>query len=194
MHDHIQSSYLESLNILGDFCSHGENFEKTVEIAEIIAECFRNQNKVIIAGNGGSACDAMHFAEELTGKFRQDRRPLPAIGLTDPAHITAVGNDFGFDFVFERSVEAYGQKGDIFIGITTSGNSPNILKAVEASKRKGMKTIALLGRDGGVLKGMADYEFLVPAKTSDRVQEVHMTILHIIIEGVERRLFPENYT
>jgi D-sedoheptulose 7-phosphate isomerase len=193
MQDHIKISFFESLTILRDFCSNEDHLKTTAQCVALIAECFQRNNKVIIAGNGGSACDAMHFAEEFTGKFRDDRKPLPVIGLTDPAHITACANDFGFEFVFARSIEAFGQKGDIFIGLSTSGNSPNIIKAMESSQKKGLKTIALLGRDGGKLLGQADYEFIVPAKTSDRAQEVHMTILHIIIEGVERQLFPENY-
>jgi len=189
----IRASYFESLKILNGFCENAENIDKTERISEVIAASFKNGGKVIIAGNGGSACDAMHFAEEFTGRFRKDRAPLPVIGLTDPAHITAVGNDYGFDDIFSRSVEAHGLKNDVFIGISTSGNSPNIIKAVEKSKSRGLKTIALLGRDGGKLKGECDYEFIIPAATSDRVQEVHMIILHIIIEGVERILFPEIY-
>jgi D-sedoheptulose 7-phosphate isomerase len=149
--------------------------------------------KVLIAGNGGSNCDALHFAEEFTGRFRGNRRALPAIAISDSSHITCVGNDYGFDYVFSRGVEAYGKEGDLFIGISTSGNSPNIIKAVEAAKEMGMKTVALLGKDGGKLKGMCDYEFIIPGVTSDRIQEIHMMILHIIIEGVERIMFPENY-
>jgi D-sedoheptulose 7-phosphate isomerase len=193
MEDRIKASFEESLNLLKDFCDHQENFKKTLEISKLIANAFKKDNKVIIAGNGGSACDAIHFAQEFTGRFRKDRKSLPVISLTDPAHITAVANDLGFENVFSRGIEAYGQKGDIFIGLSTSGNSLNVLKAVEIARKKGLKTIALLGRDGGQLKGKADFEFIIPGKTADKVQEVHMTILHIIIEGVERLLFPENY-
>ena len=193
MFNAIQDSYLESLKILQDFCLNPDNFNQTKEIAELLKKTFDGGFKVMIAGNGGSACDAMHFAEEFTGKFRKDRKPLPVIGLTDPAHITAVGNDFGFDEVFARSIEAYGKAGDVFIGITTSGNSPNIIKACEKAREMQIKTIGLLGRDGGKLKGQCDFEFIIPGKTSDKVQELHMTILHIIIESTERLLFPENY-
>jgi D-sedoheptulose 7-phosphate isomerase len=193
MEDLIKSSYLESLKILSDFCANPDNFKRTDEIAEMIAATFRRGGKVIIAGNGGSACDAMHFAEEFTGRFRNDRKALPVIGLNDPAHITAVANDWGFDRIFARGVEAYGQRGDAFIGISTSGNSQNVIKAVETAHKIGLTTIALLGKDGGKLKGTADFEFIIPAHTADKAQEVHMTILHIIIEGVERILFPENY-
>jgi D-sedoheptulose 7-phosphate isomerase len=193
MDDQIKSSFLESLKILGDFCANPENFKKTSQISKVIADTFKEGKKVIIAGNGGSACDAMHFTEEFTGRFRKDRKSLPVIGLTDPAHITAVANDWGFDRVFARGVEAYGQKGDIFIGLSTSGNSPNVIKAIETARKNGLVTLTLLGKDGGKLKGMADFEFIIPGKTADKAQEVHMTILHIIIEGVERILFPENY-
>jgi D-sedoheptulose 7-phosphate isomerase len=193
MDQSIKASFLTSLELLKDFCRDEENFSKTEEISILLAAAFNNQNKAMIAGNGGSACDAMHFAEEFTGKFRADRRPLPVIAFTDPAHITAVGNDFGFEDVFSRSVEAHGQKGDVFIGISTSGNSPNIIKAIEVCKKMDITTVALLGRDGGKLKGKADFEFIIPGKTSDKVQEIHMTILHIIIEGTEQILFPENY-
>lgn len=158
-----------------------------------MAEVFNAGNKVLICGNGGSNCDALHFAEEFTGRFRGDRKALPAIAISESSHITCVGNDYGFDYVFSRGVEAYGKCGDMFIGISTSGNSGNVIKAVEAAKKIGMKTCVLLGKDGGKLKGMCDYEFIIPGKTSDRVQEIHMMILHIIIEGVERIMFPENY-
>jgi D-sedoheptulose 7-phosphate isomerase len=193
MDDPIKSSYLESLKMLRDFCDNQENFRKTKKISNMIAEAFKNGNKILIAGNGGSACDTMHFAQEFTGRFRKDRKSLPVIGLTDPAHITAVANDSGFDRIFTRGVEAYGKKGDIFIGISTSGNSQNIINAVETARKNALISITLLGKDGGKLKGMADFEFIIPAQTADKAQEVHMTILHIIIEGVERILFPENY-
>lgn len=161
--------------------------------ANLLAECFKNGNKVIIAGNGGSLCDAAHFAEELTGMFRKPRQPLAAIALTEPGHITCTGNDFGFDSIFSRGVEAYGKSGDIFIGLTTSGNSPNIVKAFEKAKELELKTIAFLGKDGGKLKGKADLELIIEGfTTSDRVQEAHMTTLHILIEMMEHILFPSN--
>lgn len=193
MTEKIKASYAESLRTLQAFVSDENNIKKTAEVSELIAGAFKGGNKVIIAGNGGSACDAMHFAEEFTGKFRSDRKSLPVIALTDPAHITAVGNDFGFEYVFSRGIEAHGKKGDVFIGITTSGNSPDIIKAIEKSKENGLTPVALLGKGGGKVKGMCPYEFIVAGATSDRVQEVHMVVLHIVIEGAERILFPENY-
>lgn len=186
-------SYKTELVLLENFIKKEEKRKETEKVAKALAEVFNNGNKVLICGNGGSNCDALHFAEEFTGRFRGDRRALPAIAISESSHITCVGNDYGFDYVFSRGVEAYGKSGDMFIGISTSGNSGNVIKAVEAAKKIGMKTCVLLGKDGGKLKGMCDYEFIIPGKTSDRVQEIHMMILHIIIEGVERIMFPENY-
>ncbi|MEQ3307145.1 D-sedoheptulose 7-phosphate isomerase [Fusobacterium varium] len=186
-------SYKTELVLLENFIKEEEKRKETEKVAKALAEVFNNGNKVLICGNGGSNCDALHFAEEFTGRFRGDRKALPAIAISESSHITCVGNDYGFDYVFSRGVEAYGKSGDMFIGISTSGNSGNVIKAVEAAKKIGMKTCVLLGKDGGKLKGMCDYEFIIPGKTSDRVQEIHMMILHIIIEGVERIMFPENY-
>jgi len=156
------------------------------DAAKMIADCFQSDHKIIIAGNGGSLCDAMHFAEELTGFFRAFRPALPAIALSEPGHLTCVGNDLGFEYVFSRGVEAYGQSGDIFIGLTTSGNSPNIIKAIETAKSKGLQTIAFLGKSGGKLLGEADLELIIDGfDTSDRVQEAHMAAIHILIEMVE---------
>lgn len=187
------NSYKTEYELLKNFIEHEEKEETTEKVAKDLAEVFINGNKVLICGNGGSNCDALHFAEEFTGRFRKERRALPAIAISDSSHITCVGNDYGFDYIFSKGVEAYGKEGDMFIGISTSGNSGNVIKAVEKAKELGMKTVALLGKDGGKLKGMCDYEFIIPGETSDRIQEIHMMILHIIIEGVERIMFPENY-
>lgn len=160
------------------------------QVAEAIAICFERGNKLIIAGNGGSLCDAAHFAEELTGFFRKARRPLPAIALTEAGHLTCVSNDLGFEWVFARAVEAYGQVGDMFIGLTTSGNSPNIIRAFEAAQKKGLQTVAFLGKGGGKLKGIANFELIVEGfATSDRIQEAHMAAIHLVIEQVENLLF-----
>ena len=189
----IRNSYLTAFETVKAFVENEENIEKTEKISQELALAYKNGKKSLIAGNGGSNCDAMHFAEEFTGRFRKDRRALPSISISDSSHITCVGNDFGFDFVFAKGVEAFGQEGDFFFGISTSGNSKNVIEAVKTAKKKNLKTVALLGKDGGKLKGVCDYEFIIPGETSDRIQEVHMMILHIIIEGVERTLFPENY-
>jgi D-sedoheptulose 7-phosphate isomerase len=158
--------------------------------AEQIAKAFQNGNKILVAGNGGSLCDAMHFAEELTGQFRGKRAALPAIALADPAHLSCVANDMGFDSVFSRGVEAFGKPGDIFIALTTSGNSANLIAAATQAKKQGLYTIAFLGKSGGKMKGFCDLEWIVSGFAfSDRVQEAHMAAIHIIIEMVELHLF-----
>ena len=164
------------------------NFIETA--SALISQCFQNGRKLIIAGNGGSLCDAMHFAEELTGQFRNAREAPPAIALSDPGHLSCVANDLGFEKVFARGVEAFGNPGDIFVALTTSGNSPNITEALGQAKELGLKTIAFLGKSGGALKGQADLEWVVSGfEYSDRVQEAHMAAIHIIIEMVEEQLF-----
>jgi len=160
------------------------------DVAELLAETFRAKGKLIIAGNGGSLCDANHFAEELTGQFRSKRPALCAISLSDPGHMSCVANDMGFERIFSRGIEAYGSEGDVFCGLTTSGNSPNLIHAFQAAKSLGLKTVAFLGKDGGKLKGTADYELVISGfKYSDRIQEAHMVAIHIIIEKLEEILF-----
>jgi D-sedoheptulose 7-phosphate isomerase len=139
-------------------------------------------------------CDAMHFAEEWTGRFRRDRAALPAMAFSDPSQLTCIANDFGYDEVFARSVEAYGKPGDLLVAISTSGGSPNILKAVEKARAKGITTVGLLGKGGGKVRELVDIPIIVPlATTSDRIQEIHIKVLHIAIEAVERRMYPGNY-
>lgn len=187
------NSYKEEFELLKNFIENEEKEKITEKIAYDLAEIFKKGNKALICGNGGSNCDALHFAEEFTGKFRKERKALPVISLSESSHITCVGNDYGFDYIFSKGVEAFGKEGDMFIGISTSGNSSNVIKAIDMAKKLGLKTVALLGKDGGKIKGTCDYEFIIPGNTSDRIQEIHMMILHIIIEGVERIMFPENY-
>ena len=189
MPDIIRDALNTALRTLQSFVASDDHIQTMEEIAALITECYRNHGQVIIFGNGGSMCDAMHFAEELTGRFRQDRPPLPAIAISDPSHITCVGNDYGFDEIFARGVQAYGKPNDVAIGISTSGNSENILRALDRAISMGLKTVALLGKDGGKLKGLCDLELVIPGETSDRIQEVHMAILHILIEKIERDLF-----
>ncbi len=193
MLDLIKESYTRTYKLLGEFIESADNLKKTEEIGQKLASIFESAGKVLICGNGGSATDAMHFAEEFTGRFRADRKALPAIALADSSHITCVGNDYGFDEVFARGVEAYAKAGDMVIGLSTSGNSENVIRAFEEAKKIGCSTVALLGKDGGKLAGKCDYEFIIPGQTSDRIQELHMIILHIVIEVVERIMFPENY-
>lgn len=160
------------------------------QATEKLTHVFSQNNKLLIAGNGGSLCDAMHFAEELTGFFRGARKALPAIALSDPGHLTCVANDLNFESVFSRAIEALGSPGDVFIGLTTSGNSANLVQAFATAKKLGLHTIAFLGKGGGKLKGIADLEWIVSGTTSDRIQEAHMAAIHIIIEHVEYALFP----
>ena len=158
--------------------------------ARMISDCFKSGNKLLIAGNGGSLCDAMHFAEELTGIFRHKRKALPAIALSDPGHLSCMANDVGYHDVFSRAVEALGREGDVFVALTTSGNSQNLIHAVEMAKTMNLKTISFLGKTGGKLKGVSDLEWIINGFSySDRIQEAHMTAIHIIIEMIEHELF-----
>lgn len=191
---HIQASLEAGRKTLEGFLADPANARAIEDSARILAEAFDAGNKLIACGNGGSACDAIHLAEEFTGRFIKDRKPLPAIPLTDPGHLTCVGNDYGYDEVFARGVMAYGKPGDVLVGISTSGNSRNVVRAVEEARRLGMKVILLLGKSGGGLKGKGDSELWVRTNPTERIQEIHMFALHIIIESVERILFPENYS
>ncbi len=193
MLEHVKYSFNTLQNTLNQFVANEENLIRINELGAQMAKAFQNGNQILIAGNGGSLCDAVHFAEEFTGRFRGDRKPLPVIALSDNSHITCTANDYGFDYVFSRMVEAYGKPGDMFIGLSTSGNSENIIKAFDAAREQKMTTIGLLGKSGGKIMGSCDFEWLIPGDTSDRIQEIHMAILHILIEVVERHLFPENY-
>jgi D-sedoheptulose 7-phosphate isomerase len=152
---------------------------------------FQQGGKVMSCGNGGSMCDAMHFAEELSGKFRTERQALPAIAISDPAHLTCAGNDFGFETVFSRFVEAHGKKGDVLLAISTSGKSPNILRAATEARNRGVRVIALTGKSPSQLSELADIEICTPGLTaySDRIQELHIKVIHILIELVEQALF-----
>jgi D-sedoheptulose 7-phosphate isomerase len=154
----------------------------------------RSGGLLMACGNGGSMCDAMHFAEEWTGRFRKDRAAVPAVAFSDPSHLTCIANDFGYDEVFAREVEAYGKKGDLLVALSTSGSSRNVIRACEVARAKGVVTVGLLGKGGGELRERVDIPIVVPhATTSDRIQEIHIKVLHIAIEAVERELFPANY-
>lgn len=160
------------------------------ETAILLADCFRGGGKVLVAGNGGSLCDAMHFAEELTGVYRRTRPALAAIALSDPGHMSCVANDMGYEFVFSRAVEALGKRGDTLVLLTTSGNSQNLIEAAQVAKAQGLSVVAFLGKTGGKLKGLADLEWIVEGFSySDRIQEVHMAAIHLIIEMIEKELF-----
>ncbi|MED5524202.1 MAG: D-sedoheptulose 7-phosphate isomerase [Pseudomonadota bacterium] len=183
----VKAQLSEAADVLARFSQDSTQLAAVSQAAQLLAEQFKSGGKVLACGNGGSHCDAMHFAEELTGRFRENRAGLPAIAISDPSHLSCVGNDYGFDYVFSRYVEAVGQKGDVLFGLSTSGNSANIIKAVEAAKAKGMKVILLTGKDGGKLAGMADVEVRVPHfGYADRIQEIHIKVIHSIILMVEK--------
>lgn len=184
----------ESRNTVDNYLRQAGTAEQIEQSILMMAQSMKNGGKVISAGNGGSMCDAMHFAEELTGRYRGNRPSLPAIAICDPSHITCVGNDYGFDFIFSRFVQGVGAKGDIFLGISTSGNSKNIIEACKVCKEKEMKSICLLGKDGGQLKDLCDIPLIVPHDGyADRIQEVHTAIIHIFIRGLESVLTDTHY-
>jgi D-sedoheptulose 7-phosphate isomerase len=189
----IHNSLLEAQTTLNKFIEDENNTKLIEQSVKLFVDSFRNKGRVFSCGNGGSMCDSLHFAEELTGRYRKDRAPLPATGISEAGHITCIANDFGFDHIFSRFVEAWGQNGDVLLAISTSGNSANVIKAVEVARSKGMKVVALLGKDGGKLKSMVDVPIIVASPITDRIQEVHIKCIHIFIEGIERQLFPENY-
>ncbi|MBC7429506.1 MAG: D-sedoheptulose 7-phosphate isomerase [Bacteriovorax sp.] len=186
-------SLQEAQKVLNSFIENKTNINNINSAISVMVDSYKNNGRMFSCGNGGSMCDAMHFAEELTERFRKERKPLAAMAINDPSHLTCVSNDYGYDVVFSRYVEAWGNKGDVLLAISTSGNSPNVLLAVEAAKKKGMKVVGLLGKDGGKLKDMVDVALVVDSPISDRIQEVHIKCIHIFIEGIERSLFPENY-
>jgi D-sedoheptulose 7-phosphate isomerase len=184
----IKKQFEEAQLILSQF-QNTENFEKIETAIEMMCTALKAGNKIISCGNGGSMCDAMHFAEELSGRFRNNRRGLAALSISDPSHISCVANDFGYDFVFSRYIEAIGQSGDVLLGISTSGSSKNVILAVEEAKKKGMKTLVLTGKDGGTLAELADLEIRAPySEFADRAQEIHIKIIHNFILGIELNL------
>lgn len=189
----MQDAWSFRSRILKEF-SNPQNMKVLDLMAQELAQAFIRGNKVLACGNGGSACDAMHFCEELTGQYKKKRKALPALSLLDASHLTCVANDYGFDSVFQKGVEAFGQAGDVLLAISTSGNSANILKAVKYAQKEGLVVVALLGKDGGKLKGKADLEIIVPAMETEYIQEIHIKCIHTLIEAVERILFPELYT
>lgn len=184
----ITASLAEARRVLDALIADRAAMARVEAAAALLAECLKAGRKIMICGNGGSACDAAHFAEELTGRFRADRPALSAIACTDPGHITCVANDYGFDQVFSRWVEALGRPGDVLILLSTSGNSANLVRAAASAKAHGLQSVGLLGRDGGKLHSLCDYDVIVPGETSDRIQELHMLILHAWVEAIEAAL------
>ena len=185
--DFIKKELQEAKTLLEKFLADENQLENIQKGAQLMVEAVKDNKKIISCGNGGSHCDAMHFAEELSGKYRNNRRALPAMAISDASHISCVGNDFGYEFVFSRYLEALGQQGDVLVGFSTSGNSANVIRAVETAKAKNMKTIILTGNNGGKLAGMADVEICVPHfEYADRTQEIHIKIVHIFIALIEK--------
>lgn len=182
----ILAELQEARDVLDKFLSDEKNLSLIQEAALLISNSFKQGGKVLSCGNGGSHCDAMHFAEELTGRYRENRPAYPAIAISDVSHLSCVSNDFGYDYVFSRYVEGVGKEGDVLFGLSTSGNSKNVLNAIHAAKTKGMKVIALTGKDGGQMAGLADVEIRVPHfRYADRIQEVHIKVIHILMMLIE---------
>jgi D-sedoheptulose 7-phosphate isomerase len=183
----IKKHFEEASAVLTAFLNNDDNFQQIEKAGKILSAAVKNGNKIISCGNGGSMCDAMHFAEELSGRYRNDRNAMPAISISDPSHISCVGNDYGFDFIFSRFIEGLGRDGDVLLGISTSGNSKNVINAVNAAKAKGMKVICLTGKDGGALASMCDVEIRAPhSGYADRAQEIHIKVIHSLIDYIER--------
>ncbi len=189
--DLIQQHFSEARQQLADFVSREENFRAIEEAAVLMTEALSSGNKILACGNGGSLCDAMHFAEELSGRFRDDRPAYAALSLSDAAHITCTANDYGYKFIFSRQVEALGKTGDVLLAISTSGNSENITEAASAARQKGMKVVALTGKTGGKLAENCDVEIRAPlSEYSDRVQEIHIKVIHALIGYIEQHITP----
>ena len=182
----LLSEFQEAQQVLSDF-STSENMQKIAQGIAMMHTALANGHKIMSCGNGGSMCDAMHFAEELSGRYRNNRPALAAISISDPSHLSCVANDYGYDHVFSRYIEGLGQSGDVLLGISTSGNSKNVILALEAAKAKGIQTIVLTGKDGGELAKIADLEIRAPfSHFADRAQEIHITVIHAFILGIEK--------
>ena len=189
MLDIIRQELTEAKSVLEAFLNDTTHLAAIEQAAALMADALRNGRKIISCGNGGSHCDAMHFAEELSGRYRDDRRSLAAIAISDVSHLSCVSNDYGYEYVFSRFVEGLGSEGDVLLGLSTSGNSANIIKAVDAARHKGMKVVLLTGKDGGKLAGQADVEIRVPHfGYADRIQEIHIKVIHLFILLIEKHL------
>lgn len=182
----IKNHFIEAREVLDRFISDPRNFLHIEQAGEVLVKAIRTGGKVISCGNGGSMSDAIHFAEELSGRYRNDRPAFPAIAISDPGHLSCVANDYGYDFVFSRMIEAIGYEGDVLFAISTSGNSENVLKAIEAARKKGMKVVGLTGKEGGKMAGLCDVEIRAPRSDyADRAQEIHIKVIHSLIDYVE---------
>lgn len=191
---YINDSLVEAQMALTKFINDAEQIANVDHAINILVSSLRTGGHIFSCGNGGSMCDAMHFAEELTGRYRKDRSPLAGVAISDPSHMSCIGNDYGYVEIFERYLQAHARQGDCLVAMTTSGTSKNVLKAVKTAKDMGLKVIVLTGRYNDDLQNMTDVCIVAKAgQWADRVQEMHIKILHIFIEGIERNLFPENY-
>ncbi len=185
----IKQHFTEAQSILNQFLADDQNFANLEAAGMLMTEALRSGHKIISCGNGGSLCDAMHFAEELTGRYRDDRKPLAAISISDASHMACVGNDYGYEFVFSRYLEAVGNTGDVLLAISTSGNSANVLKAIHVAKQKGIHVVGLTGKDGGKMAGLCDVEIRAPhSPYADRAQEIHIKCIHSLIDYIERNV------
>ena len=192
--EHVKAALVEARQALDALIAADQTQEAIVQASELMAETIRRGGKILSCGNGGSLCDSMHFAEEMTGRFRSDRPGYAAIAIADASHMSCVGNDYGYRAVFSRYVEAVGRPGDVLLAITTSGTSANVIDAVEAAHKNGMKVVGLTGKFDSPLAQKADVAIVTPAgRWADRVQELHIKCIHILIELLERQLAPENY-
>ena len=182
----IKQNLVEAKVSLEAFLNNEASMSSIADAAMLMKKSLADGNKIISCGNGGSMCDAMHFAEELSGRFRNDRKAIAAVSISDPSHITCVANDYGFDFIFSRYVEAVGKEGDVLLAISTSGNSPNVINAIHAAKSKGMKVVGLTGKSGGEMANLCDVEIRAPkSEFADRAQEIHIKIIHSLIQLIE---------
>jgi len=189
--DWIDDELRESAALVEWLRAEARDHQLITVLAGAMGACLQSGGRILTCGNGGSTCDAMHCAQELSGRFRRARPALAAQAISDPSHLTCVANDYGFDQVFARGVEAWGRAGDVLILFSTSGSSPNVVAAAAAAKARSMTVIGLLGRDGGGVRSLCDHAVVVPAQDSARIQEVHIKIVHLLIEGVERLLFSD---
>ena len=186
----IADQFIEAAEILHLFNTNPKNFEAIESAGKLLVESFKNGGKVLSCGNGGSMCDAMHFAEELTGRYRENRPAIGAIAIADASHISCVSNDFGYEYIFSRYLEGVGRKGDVLLAISTSGNSKNVINAIETARSKGIKVIGLTGKDGGKMASLCDVEIRAPhSNYADRAQEIHIKVIHALIDYVERYYF-----
>lgn len=193
MYQHLVKESFNEMSAVLDAFSSDENAGKVAGAASLMAESIEKGGQIISCGNGGSLCDAMHFAEELTARFRKNRRALAAVAISDPAYITCVANDFGYEYTVSRYVEAFGRQGDVLLAISTSGSSENIVKGALAAKERGMTVVALTGKDGGKLAGIADIEIRVPHDGySDRIQEIHIKVIHVLVQLIEKAIFAKD--